>query len=291
MNLKATICILGFAAFLQACEKSPPPANTANNANSGFAPSPSVEAVPAASTAGEKLPDAVYWGDTHLHTSYSFDAGAFGNTLDPNDEFADYENWDVGNLDASVPKTDDMLAGEYSREALKRGLTLEARLGINPYKFGLIGSTDSHTSLATTEEDNSFGKMATMEPGPQRMTDPVISGAAGTVYYRQTVASGLAAVWATENTREAIFNAMERKETYASTGPRMQVRVFAGWDFSEADLNSGDFVQLGYSKGVNTISSSDYSNKSANKNPITSRSDSGIDALPLVLTFMQGGLL
>lgn len=488
MNLKTTICILGVAAFLQACEKSPPPANTADNASP---PGASVEAVPAASTTAEKLPDAVYWGDTHLHTSYSFDAGAFGNTLDPNDayrfargekitasmgqeaqlikpldflvvadhsdnmgmvadlfagdeiiladpmgkqiyddlkagknhevaieliknfsqgtlpdalvydpeskpysdawaraiaaaekynepgkfsafigyewtslikgnnmhrvvvyrdggdvggqmvpytttapygspnprdlwkwmqgyedqtggdllaiahngnlangimfpleaqfdglaldeeyvtkrirweplyeitqmkgdgethpflspndEFADYETWDVGNLDASVAKTDDMLAGEYGREALKRGLTLEARLGTNPYKFGLIGSTDSHTSLATTEQDNFFGKMSTMEPGPARMTDPVIGGPAGTVYYRETIASGLAAVWATENTREAIFDAMERKETYASTGPRMTVRVFAGWDFSEADLNSDDFVELGYSKGV-----------------------------------------
>ncbi len=170
--------------------------------------------------------------------------------LSPNDEFADYETWDAGNLDASVAKTDAMLAGEYGREALKRGLTLEARLGTNPYKFGLIGSTDSHTSLATTEQDNFFGKMSTMEPGPARMTDPILSGPAGTVYYRQAIASGLAAVWATENTREAIFDAMKRKETYASTGPRMQVRVFAGWDFSEADLNSDDFVQLGYSKGV-----------------------------------------
>jgi len=491
MNLKVTTCILGLAVFLQACEQTPPPADTANNAKPPDSTDSSVETAPAVSTASEKLPNAVYWGDTHLHTSYSFDAGAFGNTLDPNDayrfargekitasmgleaqlikpldflvvadhsdnmgmvpdlyagkesiiadplgkqfyedlkagknhevaielikqfsqgtlpdalnydpesqpysdawdrtvaaaeefnepgkftaflgyewtslvegnnmhrvvvyrdggdvggqmvpytttvpygspnprdlwkwmqgyedqtggkllaiahngnlangimfpleaqfdglaldeeyvnkrirweplyeitqmkgdgethpflspndEFADYETWDVGNLDASVAKTDDMLAGEYGREALKRGLTLEARLGTNPYKFGLIGSTDSHTSLATTEQDNFFGKMSTMEPGPDRMTDPVISGPAGTVYYRETIASGLAAVWATENTREAIFDAMGRKETYASTGPRMQVRVFAGWDFSEADLNSDDFVQLGYSKGV-----------------------------------------
>ena len=72
----------------------------------------------------------------------------------------------------------------------------------------------------------------------------------GSVYYRENTASGLAGVWATENTREAIFDAMQRKETYASTGTRMPVRVFAGWDFSEADLNSNDFVQLGYSKGV-----------------------------------------
>jgi len=488
MNRKITLCILGLAALLQACDQSPPPADTAASAQPADT---SAEPAAAAVAAGDLLPDTVYWGDTHLHTSYSFDAGAFGNILDPNDayrfargekitasmgqeaqlikpldflvvadhsdnmgmvpdlyagkesiiadpmgkqfyedlkagknhevaielikqfsqgtlpdalnydpeskaygdawaraiaaaekynepgkfsafigyewtslikgnnmhrvvvyrdggdvggqmvpytttapygspnprdlwkwmqgyedqtggkllaiahngnlangimfpldaqfdgvaldeeyvtkrirweplyeitqmkgdgeahpflspndEFADYETWDVGNLDASAAKTDAMLAGEYGREALKRGLALEARLGTNPYKFGLIGSTDSHTSLATTEQDNFFGKMSTMEPGPARMTDPVLSGPAGTVYYRETIASGLAAVWATENTREAIFDAMERKETYASTGPRMQVRVFAGWDFSEADLNSADFVQLGYSKGV-----------------------------------------
>jgi hypothetical protein len=170
--------------------------------------------------------------------------------LSPDDVFADYETWDLGNLDASVAKSDDMLAGEYGREALKRGLELEARLGTNPYKFGLIGSTDTHTSLASTEESNFFGKMSTMEPSPERMTSVLAMGAAGTIYYREAVASGLAAVWATDNTREAIFDAMQRKETYASTGPRVQVRVFAGWDFSEADLRSDDFVKLGYSKGV-----------------------------------------
>jgi len=170
--------------------------------------------------------------------------------LSPDDEFADYETWDDANLDGSVLKENDMLAGEYGREALKRGMTLETRFGTNPYKFGLVGSTDNHTSLATTAEDNFFGKSSTMEPGPKRLSGVFMSTPEITVYYRQNVASGLAGVWATENTREAIFDAMQRKETYASTGTRMQVRVFAGWDFSEADLNSNDFVQLGYSKGV-----------------------------------------
>jgi hypothetical protein len=170
--------------------------------------------------------------------------------LSPNDEFANYEQWDLGNLDSSAAKTNEMLAGEYGREALKRGLELEARLGTNPYKFGLIGSTDSHTSLATADENNFFGKMSTMEPGPERLVDPLHTGPAGTIYYRQVIASGLAAVWATDNTREALFDAMVRKETYASTGPRMKVRVFAGWDFTAEDLDSRDFVQRGYDKGV-----------------------------------------
>lgn len=170
--------------------------------------------------------------------------------LSPDDKFADYETWDLANLEGTVSKEDEMLATEYGREALKNGMVLEAALGTNPYKFGLIGSTDTHTSLATTEEDNFFGKMSTSEPGPERMTKKLFTAPVGSVYYRESVASGLAGVWATENTREAIFDAMQRKETYASTGPRMQVRVFAGWNFGEADLNSKDFVQLGYGKGV-----------------------------------------
>jgi hypothetical protein len=170
--------------------------------------------------------------------------------LSPNDEFADYESWDFGNLDLSVAKTNDMLAAEYGRSALLRGLQLEARLGTNPYQFGLIGSTDSHTSLATTEQNNYFGKMSTMEPDVKRLSNVLMKGPSNTIYYRQAIASGLAAVWAQENTRQSIFDAMARKETYASTGPRMQVRVFAGWDFSDEDLNSQDFVKRGYSNGV-----------------------------------------
>ncbi len=169
--------------------------------------------------------------------------------LSPNDEFADFENWEFGNLDLSETKTNDMLAGEYGREALKTGLVLEKKLGTNPYKFGLIGSTDTHTSLATTEADNFFGKMSTMEPSKNRMTKPLMVGKETTIYYRQAVSSGLAAVWATENTRKGLFDAMARKETYATTGQRIQVRVFAGWDFSETDLNN-DFVKSGYEKGV-----------------------------------------
>jgi len=170
--------------------------------------------------------------------------------LSPDDEFADYETWDIGNLDVSAVKTNDMLAGEYAREALKRGLEIEDRLGTNPYKFGMIGSTDSHTSLATAQEDNFFGKHAGAEPSPHRMTHPFMQTEAGTIMGWQQVASGLAAVWAAENTRKAIFDAMARKETYATTGSRMIVRFFGGFDFTAADLNSRQPVFAGYSKGV-----------------------------------------
>ena len=170
--------------------------------------------------------------------------------LSPNDEFADYETWDIGNLDVSEAKTEDMLAGEYAREALKRGLAIEASLGTNPYKFGMIGSTDSHTSLVAVEEDNFFGKHSGAEPSPERMMHPFMSNENGTIMGWQQVASGLAAVWAAENTREAIFDAMARKETYATTGSRMMVRFFGGWDYTTVDLNSRQPVFAGYSKGV-----------------------------------------
>jgi hypothetical protein len=170
--------------------------------------------------------------------------------LSPNDEFADYETWAIGNLDVSEAKTNDMLAGEYAREALKRGLALEARLGTNPYKFGMIGSTDSHTSLSTAEEDNFFGKHSGAEPGPGRMTHPFMETEAGTIMGWQQVASGLAAVWATDNTREALFDAMARKETYATTGSRLMVRFFGGWDYTQRDLDSRQPAFAGYAKGV-----------------------------------------
>ncbi len=170
--------------------------------------------------------------------------------LSPDDEFADYETWDAGNLDLSEAKTNDMLAREYAREALKRGLVIETRLGTNPYKFGQIGSTDSHTSLATAQEDNFFGKHTGYEPDPERMNHPMINSDKGIIEGWQPAASGLAAVWAAENTREAIFDAMARKEVYATTGSRMGVRFFGGWDFVEDDFNSRSPAFAGYKKGV-----------------------------------------
>jgi hypothetical protein len=160
--------------------------------------------------------------------------------LSPNDEFANFEIWDKGNLDGTVPKTKDMLDLEYARSGLKNGLKLEAQLGTNPYKFGMIGSTDAHTGLAAVEEDNFFGKTAPQEPSPERMTATFIDNPKTGVKIMdwEVSASGFAAVWATENTREAIFDAMKRRETYATTGPRMVVRFFGGWDFASGDANN-----------------------------------------------------
>ncbi|MCA8978549.1 MAG: DUF3604 domain-containing protein [Planctomycetes bacterium] len=170
--------------------------------------------------------------------------------LSPNDEFADYETWDAGNLDLSEAKTDEMLAGEYAREALKRGLLIEDRFGVNPYKFGMIGSTDSHTSLATTEESNFWGKHSGSEPSPDRWKHPFSKTEHGELAGWQPTASGLAAVWAEENTRESIFDAMERKETYATTGTRIGVRFFGGWEFGAEDLSTRVPAAAGYGKGV-----------------------------------------
>ena len=170
--------------------------------------------------------------------------------LSPDDAFADYENWDVGNLDLSAAKTNDMLHYEYAREALKNGLLLEKRLGTNPYKFGMVGSTDSHTALSTAEEENFFGKATNAEPSPKRMQHPFADAEFGAFEGYELVASGYAAVWASENTREAIWDAMQRKEVYGTTGPRITVRFFGGWGYTDEDLNSRAPAFRGYEKGV-----------------------------------------
>ena len=170
--------------------------------------------------------------------------------LSKNDEFADYETWDQGNLDLSVPKEDDMLQYEYARSALQIGLQLEDELGVNPYKFGLIGATDSHTALATAQEDNFFGKHSGAEPGPKRWEHPMAK--VGDKQYNgyDMVGSGLAGVWARENTRKALFDAMMRKETYATTGSRMLVRFFGGWEYTAQDAINRLPGDVGYGKGV-----------------------------------------
>lgn len=170
--------------------------------------------------------------------------------LSPDDAFADYETWDAGNLDLSEAKTEDMLQYEYAREALKNGLMLEMRHGTNPYKFGLIGSTDSHTALSAIEEDNFFGKATNVEPNPARMEHPFTRTEQGVFEGYELTASGYTGVWASENTRAAIFDAMERKEVYGTTGPRMLVRFFGGWDYTDEDLNSRQPAFRGYEKGV-----------------------------------------
>jgi hypothetical protein len=170
--------------------------------------------------------------------------------LSPDDAFADYETWDAGNLDLSAAKTDKMLQYEYAREALKNGLLLERRLGTNPYKFGLVGSTDSHTGLAAVEEENFFGKATNAEPKPERMAHPFTRTENGAFEGYELVASGFTGVWAEENTRASIWDAMARKEVYGTTGPRIMVRFFGGWNYTSDDLNSRAPAFRGYEKGV-----------------------------------------
>ena len=170
--------------------------------------------------------------------------------LSPDDEFADYETWDVGNLDITELKKPEMLKGEYAREALKQGLKLEAKFGINPYKFGFGGATDSHTALATAEEDNYFGKSVSVEPSATRIEHPFIASKLGRIEGHTLVASGYTGVWAEENTRASLFDAMVRREPYGTTGPRMLVRFFGGWEYTENDLRSRTPAFRGYEKGV-----------------------------------------
>lgn len=172
--------------------------------------------------------------------------------LSPNDEFANFERWDFGNLDGSVPKKKEMLEFEYARSALKNGLKLGQTLGVNPYKFGLVGSSDAHTGLTAMEEDNFFGKTTPQEPSPERMRATFVNVPASGIRVMdwQVSSSGYAAVWATENTRESIWDAMQRRETYATTGPRMVVRFFGGWDFVAQDATNRLPAQIGYGKGV-----------------------------------------
>jgi len=172
--------------------------------------------------------------------------------LSTEDEFADYETWDVGNIDGSAPKEEWMLKYEYARSALKLGLQLGDKLGVNPYRFGLSAASDSHTALATTREENYFGKYAQTEPSPSRHGKEVIPADDPDlrVMTSQEVASGLTAVWARENTREALFDAMRRKEVYATTGTRIRVRVFGGWDFAADEVVLPDFTAAGYRRGV-----------------------------------------
>lgn len=170
--------------------------------------------------------------------------------LSPTDEFADYETWDQGNLDLSTFKTNEMLEREYARSGLQIGLQLEQSLGVNPYKFGMVGATDAHTGLATAEEENFFGKHSGTEPSAERVNHPMAKVGDAEYPGWSTAASGYQGIWATENTREALFDAMMRKETYGTTGPRMLVRFFGGWEFTEADAQSRLPADAGYMKGV-----------------------------------------
>ena len=182
-------------------------------------------------------------GDSETHPAIS-----------PEDEFADFERWDLGNLIVTKRTTPELMRYEYSRSALKLGLAQAQSLGVNPFKFGMIGATDSHTSWSNAEEDNYLGKYAVASPSPDRWNKKfpplTVPGVLEQFTEWESSQSGYAGVWATENTREAIFDAMMRKEVYATTGPRVTLRVFGGFDFDEVDGQRHDMAAIGYEKGV-----------------------------------------
>jgi hypothetical protein len=189
--------------------------------------------------------------------------------LSPTDEFADYETYDhliaAEGAESQFAFTDAFLGeltpeqraflesdvervakvGDYARAALIRGLAIEAAIGANPYKFGMIGSTDSHTAMSSAEEDNFHGKMA-LDSTPETKSQDIIPGTPGW----DMGAAGLVGIWAEENTRASLFDAMHRKEVYASTGPRIQLRFFGGWNFRQGDELGTDVARVGYQKGV-----------------------------------------
>jgi hypothetical protein len=174
-------------------------------------------------------------------------------SLAPNDEFAGYgtAGWDYGNLSLTDSlETPEMRPTMYLREGLKRGLEQERLLGTNPFKFGFVGGTDVHNSLTAIEEDNFYGKHVVQEPGPDRWSEVSKKGLDKIRYGWIYMAAGYAAVWATENTRAALWDAMKRKEVYATSGSRMTVRFFGGWDFKETDAKTRHLARIGYAKGV-----------------------------------------
>lgn len=177
--------------------------------------------------------------------------------LSPNDEFADFERWWSVDVQKMEKAPDSVLAGNYTRSAYKLGLELDARIGANPYKAGMIGGNDAHIGVVTTREDNFYGEFANGLPSPERWKTPLMmvnndpkKDQLVSVWGEQ--AAGLGGVWARENTREGIFDALKRKEVYATTGDRPVVRVFAGWNFSPSDKDrpEPEFASNGYANGV-----------------------------------------
>lgn len=199
----------------------------------------------------EYAEERIKWEPLYEVTQMKGDAEAHPY-LSPDDEFADFETLDMGNLSGKMPKEKDMLAKEYGRSALKEGLRQEELLGVNPFKFGLIGSTDAHSAIPSAREENNFSKANIVEPSKDRFEHALVKGVTPelSIMVRDLGASGLAAVWAKENTREAIWDAMKRKEVYATTGTRLKVRVFGGWDFTASDLDNPNFAVYGYKNGV-----------------------------------------
>mgnify|MGYP001171798113 FL=1 len=176
--------------------------------------------------------------------------------LSPTDEFADFETWNgwrgATEQEASKSNSDEYITrkqGEYARSALKVGLDIQTELGINPFKYGIIGSTDSHTSLATAADDNFWGKFSKDGPSAGRVSTPWVPSWETPLKWEMN-AAGYAGVWAKENTRKSLFDAMKRKEVYGSTGPRITLRFFGGWNYEEQDAMRPDLARVGYTSGV-----------------------------------------
>ena len=164
--------------------------------------------------------------------------------LSPNDEFANFEvmNYLIG-LDNSFSK----LQGSYIRQAYQNGLALQDTRGFNPYKMGVVGAGDSHNTATNYSQSNYFGDHGEVDATPEkRLAGTVASG----MNILQTGTSGLAGVWAEENTREALFAAMQRKEVFGTSGVRIKVRMFGGWEYPSDTLHARDWVKVGYARGV-----------------------------------------
>lgn len=184
-------------------------------------------------------------GDSESHPS-----------LSPDDEFAGFEPFNFYLQNAPQGPSFRAAVGDFMRSGLRRGLEIEQEIGVNPYQFGVIGSTDAHTGIASSEEPNFWGKVGKDSiPENKRLydtsdTEQQYEPGVDTIDGWNYAAQGLAAVWATENTREAIFDAFKRRETYATTGPRMTVRTFGGWNYDAADAEATDIASVGYAGGV-----------------------------------------
>ena len=170
--------------------------------------------------------------------------------LSPEDEFAEYELWDRGNLVLKPKSSKEALKYEYYREGLKSGMRIEQDLGVNPFMYGSNSATDTHTGISSTDESEFYGKFKTVEPSnKERWNFPLITGNNDSYKGWEQAASGTMGVWAESNTREDIWEAMYRRETFSTTGPRMKIRFFGGFDYSEADMGE-NMVKNGYDKGV-----------------------------------------
>lgn len=168
--------------------------------------------------------------------------------ISPNDEFGNFEIWDYTLSADAVPPENKV--GGYMREALIRGLALQADGNGNPFKYGFIGDSDTHSAAAVIEENNYTGKYGFENNPEHRLVGPPGLSDANAQQVREFSSGGVAGVWAESNTREAIFDAMVRKETFATSGVRMRVRMFGGYDYAEDMMESADWLQAAYDGGV-----------------------------------------